>query len=764
MLSTFVRKPKAAAIATVVPLLPVRFSTLRHPQHGPNPDLQSLVLSRYRGGKFHGLLQNVVASPSVLLTACQNLCRPVTTPTPPSITLDSVSARFFSLHDLSLQLSNNFLDVESCCVRFSPEDPKGEPLVLPDLKLKVVLEAIRIVLEIIYDDRFATFSYGGRTIMGRHTAVRYLKNSIENPSWWFTVKFNKGLFGPGHVDKLCVMLGKKIEDNALIDLIRKLFECKVLAIDLGGLCLGRGLPQECCLSSILINVSFNSFDQKIQELRLKVNNENPKFKESELSPDGLGPPRPVFYKPLKIYAIRYLNEILIVTSGSKMLTLDLKNLIVDFLTRDLDLNVDKSKTVIHSAVSEKIDFLGMDLQAVAPSIIRPRKTEKAIRAHKKYLRQKEVRLLELKNKRERNRKKLGMKLLSHVHKKLRRGSSFEFDFQIENEVTEVFATWGHEVVRGFLSSVDERWEWHRKLSGGDFLSLARIRDQLPRDLVEAYDNFQTQIDKHLKPVKAKKELAETLRRKEQEEEEKYSRKTVDDLTRRLVKVEAPLDLLKKAVKLVGFTNKMGRPRPLSLLTVVKDADIVKWYAGIAKRWLDFYRCCHNFRKVKIIVSYHLRFSCLLTLAEKHEATKQETMRHFTKDLIVLDANGDERAFFPSEKEIKMMGEGNLADPIPVDGCLTMVLTRLESNEPWARCAAHFCESRDDTVVVYRIHLLQKYLNLDTSDEEEWVARMGAVHDSMHGKCLPLCSEHVSELYMGRLTLRDVDSAGFLEVD
>ncbi|XP_050245544.1 nuclear intron maturase 3, mitochondrial-like [Quercus robur] len=153
------------------------------------------------------------------------------------------------------------------------------------------------------------------------------------------------------------------------------------------------------------------------------------------------------------------------------------------------------KTAIHSAVSENISFLGMELQAVPPSVLHPPMTEKAIRARKKYLRQKEVRVLEFKNARERNRKILGMKILQHVFKKLKQSDGFKFDFQIENEVREIFRTWTDEVVQDFLGSLEERWEWHRMLTAGDFLSLRHIRDQLPQELVDAYDKFQEQVDK-----------------------------------------------------------------------------------------------------------------------------------------------------------------------------------------------------------------------------------------------------------------------------
>lgn len=445
-----------------------------------------------------------------------------------------------------------------------------------------------------------------------------------------------------------------------------------------------------------------------------------------------------------------------------MMTLDLKSRLVQILEKNMEFDVDKVKTVIHSATSEKIDFLGMELQAVKPSVLHPPMSQKAIRARKKYLRQKEVRALELRNAKERNRKKLGMKIFSHVFKKMKRANGFKTDFQIESEVNQIFDSWAEEVMQDFLQSVDDRWEWHRMLSAGEFLSLKRIRDQLPRELVEAYDNFQEQIDMYLSPVKAKRMLAEQIKIAEEEEERKYSDQTVTDLTKLCIKVEAPLEIVRKAVKLVGFTNHMGRPRPISLLMVLEDADIIKWYAGIGRRWLDFFCCCHNFRKLKIIVSYHLRFSCILTLAEKHESSKKEAIRHYTKDLKVSDVDGVEEMYFPSEREVKMMGDNDLIDPKPVDGSLGMALIRLASDEPSYRCATHFCDRRH--TIVYRIKLLQNLLNLDPLDRNKWIPGMGAVHENLNMRCIPLCSDHISAMYLGRLTLQDTDYASLLHVD
>ncbi|CAJ2673368.1 unnamed protein product [Trifolium pratense] len=715
--------------------------------------IKTLVLKNYTNANFTNLIKNVVASPSVIFTAIHNIS---STPTPhPN--------PFFNITSLVQELRENRFDVAANCATLNPPSTQnGSFLVLPNLKLKVVIEAVRMVLEAVYDERFVTFCYGGRFGMGRHTAIRYLKNSVQNPTWWFTVRFKNHKFEHAHVEKLCFFIERKVKDCVFIDFIKKLFECKVLVIELGGNWLGKGFPQECGLCSILMNVYFDGFDKEIQETRLRENRENRELDPKMVVDSSLGG-ADVFYKPVKVYAVRYLDEILVATSGgSKLLAMDLKMKVVKSLELGLSLRVDKLNTAIHSAVSEKIEFLGMELQAVPPSVLRPPMSEKAIRARKKYLRQKEVRALEFRNARARNRRILGLKIFNHVYKKMKQSDGFKFDYSIENEVREIFKSWGDEVVQEFLGSVDECQEWHRSLTAGDFLSLRHIRNQLPPELVDAYDNFQEQVDKHLNPVKLRKVIEEKERKEKQEEEQKYSKGTVEDLTRFCMKVDAPLLLIRKAVRLLAFTNHMGRPRPIEFLFALEDADIIKWYAGIARRWLDFFCCCHNFKVVKTIVSYHLRFSCILTLAEKHESTKREAIKHFSKDLKVYDMNGNDEIHFPTEREVKMMGDRNLSDPKPVDGVLSLATVRLASDEPPTHCIAHFCDKT--TTVFYRVRLLQNRLNVNPLEKEKWVQGMGVIHESLNQKCLPLCTDHIHDFYLGRITLQDIDCTSCVDVD
>ncbi|RZC63928.1 hypothetical protein C5167_025685 [Papaver somniferum] len=712
-------------------------------------ELETLVLQQYKQGKFYNLIENVISKPTVLLASCRNLSNNE------SISEYYVSKRI-SIDEISDELRQNRFNVKECCVKMVANRIKGESFILPNLKMKVLIEAIRMVLEIVYDKRFATFAYGGRVGMGRHTAIRYLKTTVQDPSWWFKVSFKPhSVFDDKHVCRLCLIVEEKIDDKFLIELIKKFFEFEALRIELGGSCMGRGFPQESSLNSMLVNVYFDGFDKEMQEFRKKIDR-----KEKKLSVDSVG--GRVFHKPERVYAVRYLDEILVITSSfSKRHVVGLKNEVVKFLEGVLEMEVDKLETAIHSSVSEKIDFLGMELQAVPPSVLHPRPSEKEIRARKKYNRQKEMKLLELKNARATRRRKRGLKIVEHVFKKVKRGDVFKFDYQIEREVREIFRSWGDETVQEFFQSLEDRADWHRKFTGGDFFTLRNIRSQLPCELVDAYDQFQEQVDKHLTPLKARNALEEVGKQVEEEEKKNYAESIVDDLTKLCMKVVAPPELIRKAVKLAGFTNSMGRPRPIKLLICLEDADIIKWYAGVGRRWLEYFCCCRNFKLVKTIVSYHMRFSCILTLAEKHGSTKLEAIRHYTKDLKTSDMAGGEEVYFPTEKEVKMMGDKNLTDPKPVDGALTMAVVRLAVDEPKSYCMAHFCD-REETAL-YRIRLLQNRLNVDPINTEKWVPGMGAIHESLNRKCLSLCCDHLSDLYLGKITLQDIDCTAFVNV-
>ncbi|WVZ79107.1 hypothetical protein U9M48_026725 [Paspalum notatum var. saurae] len=684
--------------------------------------------------RFHSLF-SFLSHPSVLLASALHLSRRAhpSLPTPPQPPPSTVAAAAAALSSPSSHLR-----------LLLPSRIKGQPLPVPALPLRLALRCAASALDAVFAPRAATFAY-----RGRHAAIRYLR-SIPSASWFFRVAVSRQPFAPRHARRLLDAISSKVDDPGFLEFLNELFVSDAVAFELGGSELGRGLPQESELTATLVNIFFDRVDREVMAIRKEVHKKHPRMKDES-----------VRHTPVRVYAVRYLDDILVVTSGSKMLTIEVRDRVIAALERDLEVKVDRLESSIHSAVSEKIEFLGIEFQAVSPSVMHRPMSEKAKRARKKYLKMKAEKAQELKNARETRRKKLGLKILNHLFKRVRRGEEFEFDFQIEYEVQQLFKDWAEETVAEYFKSHDHCRYWHRLLTSGDFLSLNRVRDQLPPALVDSYDKFQETLNRVLMPMGGH-DMIEEERLAEEEEEKQYEKRTIEDLTELKMRANVPIDLVRKAVKLAGFTNSMGRPRPIKLLLCLDDADIIKWYAGVGWRWLDFFCCCRNFKMVKTVVTYHLRFSCFLTLAEKHECTKRQAISHFTKDLKV--ANDDEMAevHFPTEQEIRMMGDKNLCDPKPVDGALTMILVRLAIDDTSYPCLAHFCAKTD--TLLYRIRLLQNRLNVDPLNEKKWVHGLSAIHESLNKKCLPLCSMHASDLLLGKITLQDIDCTQFVDVD
>ena len=56
--------------------------------------------------------------------------------------------------------------------------------------------------------------------------------------------------------------------------------------------------------------------------------------------------------------------------------------------------------------------------------------------------------------------------------------------------------------------------------------------------------------------------------------------------------------------MAGFMDILGRPRMIMLLIALEDTDIIKWFAGVGRRWLHFFCYYCNFKMIKNVVTYH----------------------------------------------------------------------------------------------------------------------------------------------------------------
>src|SRR6266550_487516 len=137
--------------------------------------------------------------------------------------------------------------------------PKGEgrmrPLGIPAIEDKLLQLAVKRLLEAIYEQDFLTCSYGYRPRVGARTAVDQLKRELQFGGYHHVVEADiKGFFDNLSHEWLLRMLTERVDDQAILRLIKKWLKAGVLDTDGKVLRPEGGTPQGGIISPILANV------------------------------------------------------------------------------------------------------------------------------------------------------------------------------------------------------------------------------------------------------------------------------------------------------------------------------------------------------------------------------------------------------------------------------------------------------------------------------------------------------------------------------
>lgn len=153
--------------------------------------------------------------------------------------------------------------------------PKGQgkwrPLGIPALEDKLLQCAVTQILVAIYEADFLPCSYGYRPGWGPHDAVRGLTDELWNGRHNFVVEADiKGFFDHLRHKELVRMLEQRIQDGALLSLIRKWLRAGILEEDGTVIHPVLGTPQGGIVSPVLANVYLHHvldqwFEQEVRK-------------------------------------------------------------------------------------------------------------------------------------------------------------------------------------------------------------------------------------------------------------------------------------------------------------------------------------------------------------------------------------------------------------------------------------------------------------------------------------------------------------------
>lgn len=162
------------------------------------------------------------------------------------------------------------------------QNGKMRPLGIPSFRDKLIQDAIRQILEAIYEPVFSDNSHGFRPGRSCHTALKGIKYGF-NGAKWFIEGDIKGCFDNIDHKKLLEIISRKVKDSKLIDLIGAFLKAGYME-DWSYHQTYSGTPQGGILSPILANVYLSELDAKVEEIRKEFNtNGKPEFTDEYLT-------------------------------------------------------------------------------------------------------------------------------------------------------------------------------------------------------------------------------------------------------------------------------------------------------------------------------------------------------------------------------------------------------------------------------------------------------------------------------------------------
>lgn len=139
------------------------------------------------------------------------------------------------------------------------------PLTIATPSDKLVLEVIRMILEVIYEHTFSNYNHGFRKGKSCHTALKEIRRKFGVSSWYIEGDISKCFDSFDH-DLLISFLRTKIKDERFIRIIIKALKAGYFEFRLYNHSI-LGTPQGSIISPILCNIYLDNFDKFVDQLK-----------------------------------------------------------------------------------------------------------------------------------------------------------------------------------------------------------------------------------------------------------------------------------------------------------------------------------------------------------------------------------------------------------------------------------------------------------------------------------------------------------------
>lgn len=263
---------------------------------------------------------------------------------------------------------------------------KMRPLGIPTFRDKLVQEALRELLEAIYEPVFSDCSHGFRPGRGCHTALKSIQFGCRGTTWVIEGDITSFFDNIDH-DTLLRLIAKKVDDGRVLELIRRFLKAGYME-DGSFRETELGSPQGGVLSPLLANIYLHELDVFVEGLKEEYERgvcrgTNPDYstlRERARRAEARGDRRtadmarramrtvpssdPMDSGFVRIQYCRYADDWCIFIIGSKALAVEIMGRIACFLDSELRLELSESKTRITNLADGNVRFLGYEIAKI----------------------------------------------------------------------------------------------------------------------------------------------------------------------------------------------------------------------------------------------------------------------------------------------------------------------------------------------------------------------------------------------------------------
>lgn len=144
-----------------------------------------------------------------------------------------------------------------------PGTNKKRPLGLPCVRDKVVQEALRSLIEPIFESEFLEGSHGFRPNRSTDTACRHLEAWLRAGKVWVVDADITGCYDNIDQERLLDEVNRRIADGAVLKLIKAFLKAGVME-EMKVQASERGTPQGGIVSALLANIYLHALDEKLE--------------------------------------------------------------------------------------------------------------------------------------------------------------------------------------------------------------------------------------------------------------------------------------------------------------------------------------------------------------------------------------------------------------------------------------------------------------------------------------------------------------------